>query len=345
MFANQQILVTGGAGFVGSHLTAALVAQGAKVRVLDNLSSGFRENLHGLDVSFIEGDIADYEVVATAVSHCDLIFHQAALVSVPRSLEEPELNHCTNVKGTFNVLEAARQAGVTRVVYASSAAVYGDKATLPHRETNPVAPLTPYAAAKQINEVMAQTYFVAYGVETIGLRYMNVFGPRQDPSSPYSGVLSIFCQAALNNKTCIIHGDGEQTRDFIFVDDVVKANLLAAQIPAAQIPDPPVFNIGCGTQTSLNEIIDMLGQVVERPLRIEHRAVRKGDIRHSVADVGRAENLLGFDPQEAVLSGLQKTAAWFRSKSHNFATGHLSRDGQVTNKKLHQMAIHESEHN
>lgn len=317
MFANQQILVTGGAGFIGSHLTAALAAQGASVRVLDNLSSGFRENLNGLDVAFIEGDIADFAVVATAVSGCDLIFHQAALVSVPRSLKDPALNQQTNVTGTFNVLEAARQAGVPRVVYASSAAVYGNKTTLPHRETEPVAPLTPYAAAKQMNETMAQTYAVAYGLETIGLRYMNVFGPRQDPSSPYSGVLSIFCRAALNGQTCIIHGDGEQTRDFIFVDDVVQANLLAARLPVAQIPKPAVFNVGRGVQTSLNAIIEMLGEIMERPLPTEHQATRQGDIRHSVAAIDRACNLLGFASQEAVLSGLQKTVAWFNANGQD----------------------------
>lgn len=312
MFASKQILVTGGAGFVGSHLTAVLAAQGAKVRVLDNLSSGFWENLHGLDVSFIEGDIADFDVVQTAVSGCDLVFHQAALVSVPQSLDDPQLNHRSNVTGTFNVFEAARQAGVRRVIYASSAAVYGNATALPHREDDPVMPLTPYAAAKHMNEVMAKTYTVAYGLETIGLRYMNVFGPRQNPSSPYSGVLSIFCRAALNHEPCNIHGDGEQTRDFVFVDDVVRANVLAAQLSAERLPRTPVFNIGQGKQTSLNEIIAMLGKIVDGPLKIQHRPARKGDIRYSVADISLAESLLGFVPQEKIISGLQKTLQWFR---------------------------------
>ncbi len=311
MFAHKQILVTGGAGFVGSHLTAVLVEQGARVRVLDNLSSGFRENLNGLDISFIEGDIADFDVVQTAVSGCDLIFHQAALVSVPQSLDDPQLNHRSNVTGSFNLFEAARQAGVRRVVYASSAAVYGNAATLPHKETDPVMPLTPYAAAKYMSEVIAKTYTLAFGLETVGLRYMNVFGPRQDPSSPYSGVLSIFCQAVLNHKPCNIHGDGEQTRDFIFVDDVVRANLLAAQLSADWL-SAPIFNIGQGKQTSLNEIIAMLGMIVDRPLKSQHQAERRGDIKHSVADISRAKSLLGFAPRERIISGLQKTLEWFK---------------------------------
>ena len=312
MFAHKKILVTGGAGFVGSHLTAVLAAQGANVRVLDNLSSGFRENLRGLDVSFFEGDVADFAVVQAAVSGCDLVFHQAALVSVPQSLDDPQLNHRSNVTGSFNVLEAARQAGVRRVVYASSAAVYGNAATLPHKETDPVMPLTPYAAAKHMSEVMAQTYTLAYGLEAVGLRYMNVFGPRQDPTSPYSGVLSIFCQAALNDKPCNIYGDGEQTRDFVFVDDVVRANLLAAQLAAERLPRIPIFNIGQGKQTSLNELLAMLGKIVDHPLKIQHQAERRGDIKYSVADISFAESLLGFIPQERIISGLHKTFQWFR---------------------------------
>lgn len=315
MFAHKQILVTGGAGFVGSHLTAVLVAQGARVRVLDNLSSGFRENLHGLDVSFIEGDVADLAVVQAAVAGCELVFHQAALVSGPQSLDDPQLNHRSNVTGTFNVLEAARQANVRRVVYASSAAVYGNAATLPHKESDPVMPLTPYAAAKHMSEVMARTYTLAYGLETVGLRYMNVFGPRQDPSSPYSGVLSIFCRAALNHEPCNIYGDGEQTRDFVFVDDVVQANLLAAQLAADRLSNTPLFNIGQGKQTSLNEIIAMLGKIVDRPLKIQRQAERKGDIKYSVADISLAESFLSFVPQEKIISGLQKTLEWFRTQS------------------------------
>ena len=315
MFANQQILVTGGAGFIGSHLTSALVAQGANVRVLDNLSSGSLDNLDGLDVSFMEGDVTDFEVVQTAVSGCDLIFHQAAMVSVPRSLKEPVLNHHTNVTGTFNVLEAGRQSGVKRIVYASSAAVYGDKNSIPHQEDHALFPVTPYAAAKQMDEVMASTYARAFGLEAVGLRYMNVFGPRQDPSSPYSGVLSIFCQAALNNQMCTIYGDGEQTRDFIFVADVVCANLLAAQLPSSQIPELPVFNVGGGKQTSLNEIVNLLGRVVERPLLTNHQPAREGDIRHSVADISRARQVLNFEPQESLATGLEKTISWFRTNN------------------------------
>ncbi len=314
MFTPKQILVTGGAGFVGSHLTAVLAAQGTQVRVLDNLSSGFRENIQELDVSFIEGDVADFDVVQAAVSGCDIVFHQAALVSVPQSLDDPQLNHRSNVTGSFNVFEAARRAGVRRVVYASSAAVYGNAATLPHKETDPVKPSTPYAAAKYMSEIIAKTYTLAYGLETVGLRYMNIFGPRQDPSSPYSGVLSIFCRAALNHEPCTVYGDGEQTRDFVFVDDVVRANLLAARLPTERLPGTPVFNIGQGRQTSLNQIIAMLGQIVDRPLTIQYQVERRGDIKHSVADISLAESLLGFAPQEKTISGLQKTLEWFRSR-------------------------------
>ncbi|MEW5985286.1 MAG: SDR family oxidoreductase [Chloroflexota bacterium] len=308
----DEVLVTGGAGFIGSHLTAALLERGYRVRVLDNLSSGRRENLAGLDVTFIEGDVADWGVVRVAVEGCSLVFHQAAFVSAPRSILEPELNHQTNVQGAFHVLEAARQAGVRRVVYASSAAIYGNQPGLPKRESDPPDPITPYAAAKLMNEIYAATYTAAYGMELVGLRYMNVFGPRQDPSSPYSGVLSIFCRAALRGATCTVYGDGEQTRDFVYVADVVQANLRAAEVPFDRCGVGAVFNVGRGQQTSLNQILVILGELVGQPIPAVYKDERPGDIKHSLADIGRARAILGFDPAVTIREGLRATLDWFR---------------------------------
>lgn len=308
----MQVLVTGGAGFIGSHLTQALVQAGHSVRVLDNLSSGSVDNLAGVAVDFIEGDVADWEVVKTAVHDCDLVFHQAALVSVPQSIAEPALNHAVNVTGAFHVFEAARQAGVRRVVYASSAAVYGNLPNLPKKESDAVAPLTPYAMAKRAGELLAAVYAASYGLESVGLRYMNVFGPRQDPSSPYSGVLSIFCSRVLAGQPLIIHGDGNQTRDFIFVSDVVKANLLAAGVKPLQAGASPIYNIGLGKHTSLNTIVDLLGQIVGHQIEKTHRPSRAGDIKHSVADIALARRRLGFAPETTFQTGLKVTLAWFR---------------------------------
>ncbi|MFQ5612985.1 MAG: NAD-dependent epimerase/dehydratase family protein, partial [Anaerolineae bacterium] len=274
-------------------------------------SSGKRENLAGLPVALIEGDVADYEAVARAVHGCQLVFHQAALVSVPRSIEAPDLNHRSNVNGTFNIFEAARRAGVGRVVYASSAAVYGDEPSLPKHEASPIAPLSPYGAAKYIAEVYAAIYAATYGgPEFVGLRYMNVFGPRQDPSSPYSGVLSIFCRAALNGRTCHVYGDGEQTRDFVYISDVVQANLLAAATPLQE--RSAVFNIGRGQQTSLNQIIALLDELTPDPVKVVYEAERRGDIRHSVADISRARARLGYEPQVSVRDGLRATLDWLK---------------------------------
>lgn len=308
----MQVLVTGGAGFIGSHLAAALAAQGHQVRVLDNLSSGRRENLAGAAVELVVGDIRDWVVVETAVSGCDLVFHQAALVSVPQSIAEPRQNHQVNVDGTFHVFEAARQAGVRRVIYASSAAVYGNLPGLPKRESDPLAPISPYAAAKLMNETMAQAYTAVYGMELIGLRYMNVFGPRQDPSSPYSGVLSIFCRAAISGRGVTIFGDGAQTRDFVYVADVVQANLRAAQADWSQLGKQQVFNVGRGQQTSLNQIVVILEEIVGQPMPVQHGPERPGDIKHSIADIQAAQKSFAFDPQVSVADGLRETVAWFR---------------------------------
>jgi UDP-glucose 4-epimerase len=308
----MHVLVTGGAGFIGSHLVAALVAAGAQVRVLDNFRTGKPENLAGLPVELIDGDVAELAVVQTAVAHCTHIFHLAAMVSVPESVKNPALNHRINVTGTFNVFEAARQAGVKRVVYASSSAVYGDLPQLPTPEEGIVAPISPYGAAKWINEITAATYRTTFGLEAIGLRYMNVFGPRQDPSSPYSGVLSIFCRSALEETAVTIYGDGTQTRDFVFVEDVVQANLRAAHLPSSQLPTHPIFNVGRGEPTTINEVVEMLTELVGRPFPVTHAPERPGDIKHSLADISRAQTILGFQSQISVIDGLQQTLDWFR---------------------------------
>ena len=305
------ILVTGGAGFIGSHLVEACLARGKQVRVLDNLSTGCRQNLVGQRVEFVEGDVADFSVVAKAVAGCELVFHQAAMVSVPRSVAQPDLNHATNVTGAFNVFEAARRAGVKRVVFAFSAAVYGDQPGVPQREDDLLDPMTPYGVAKLMNEQYATTYRRTFGMELIGLRYMNVFGPRQDPSSPYSGVLSLFCRAAMAGNICTIYGVERKTRDFVCVSDVVQANLLAADTLLHDGEVTPVFNIGRGEKTDLLTIVKMLSELQGRPLSVTHSPERPGDIRHSVADISRAQARLGYQPTVSLREGLRKTLNWF----------------------------------
>ncbi|MEM7335606.1 MAG: SDR family oxidoreductase [Chloroflexota bacterium] len=308
----MKILVTGGAGFIGSHLVEALLAKGHQIRVLDDLSSGHLDNLLGLNVDFVEGSVSDYECVQEVMRDIELVYHQAALVSVPKSVENPALNHAVNVTGTFNVFEAARVEGVSRIVYASSAAVYGNDPKLPKEEHDAIAPITPYAMAKRTSELTAVVYAQMYGLESVGLRYMNVFGPRQDPSSPYSGVLSIFSQRALAGDGVTIFGDGEQTRDFVFVKDVVQANLLAGFKPILEAEKAVWFNVGRGVQTSLNDIVAMLRHICDQPLPITYQPVRQGDIQHSVADIQKIQEQLGFEPETAVVDGLRQTLALFK---------------------------------
>lgn len=307
----MNILITGGAGFIGSHLTTALVAAGHTVTVFDNFSAGKLENLAGLPVKLIKGDVTDFEALRQALAGCEVVFHEAAMVSVPRSIAEPILNHHTNVTGTFNVFEAARQAGVRRVVYASSAAVYGTEPTLPKKESSLIAPVSPYGAAKYMAEIYAAAYAAVYpAMEFVGLRYMNVFGPRQDPSSAYSGVLSIFCRAALDGSACTIFGDGEQSRDFVYVSDVVQANMLAATQPLPQAA--AVFNVGSGRQTSLNQIVTLLNELNATPLTIIHADERVGDIRHSASDISLITQSLGYSPKVTLREGLRETLEWFK---------------------------------
>lgn len=304
----MQILVTGGAGFIGSHLVGALVEQGHSVRVLDNFSTGKRQNLAGLEVELMDGEVTDFEMVCRAVAGCEQVFHLAALVSVSRSVAEPMLNHQVNVTGMFQVLEACRLAGARRLVYASSAAVYGNLPQLPKREDDPLAPVSPYGVAKWMNEQVAGIYTTNYALETVGLRYFNVFGQRQDPTSPYSGVLSIFCRAVLQGEVCTILGDGEQSRDFVHVSDVVQANLRAmkAELPNKQL----ICNVGRGEQTSLNQILTLLGEIMGYPIPVRYQPERAGDIRHSLSEISRARAQLGYEPQIGLAEGLEATLAW-----------------------------------
>jgi len=304
-------LVTGGAGFIGSHIAEALLRRGDRVRVLDNLMTGKLENLAHIagEVEFIEGDIRDMAATARAMEGASVVFHEAAIPSVPRSVKEPLLNHDVNVTGTFNVLMAARDAGVRRVVFAASSSAYGETEVLPKQENMLPSPLSPYAVAKLVGEFYAQVFTRAYGLETVCLRYFNVFGPRQDPTSPYSGVISKFITALLEGQTPVIYGDGEQSRDFTYVQNVVEANLSAAEAPAAA---GQVMNLGLCERTTLNQLLAELQRIIGTELPVRYEESRAGDIRHSLADIARAEELLGYKPSVGLAEGLRRTVEWYR---------------------------------
>lgn len=301
----MRALVTGGAGFIGSHIVERLVGEGHEVRVIDNLSSGHRENLAEVAdrVDFVEGDIRDRSLLERLCAGCDRVFHQAAVVSVPYSVEHPQETHDVNIQGTLNVLLAARESGVGRVMFACSAAIYGEEPGLPKGETMPPAPVAPYGVEKITGEYYLQTFNHLYGVETVSLRYFNVFGPRQDPGSPYSGVISIFVDRALSGRTPLVYGDGEQYRDFVYVGNVVDANMLAATVPAAA---GRCYNVGCGHKTSLNDLLRILGALVGRELEADYTEPRAGDIRESLADIGRIEQELGYRAAVGVEEGLRR---------------------------------------
>jgi UDP-glucose 4-epimerase len=306
----SRALVTGGAGFIGSHLVDTLLAEGCEVSVLDNLSTGKRENLDPVAdrIRFYPGDIRDPEVVETAMAECEAVFHQAALVSVPQSVEAPLDSAAINDLGTLNVLEAARKGGVRRVVLASSSAVYGDLPGLPKREEMELKPMSPYALHKLTGELNARLYTDLYGLEAVCLRYFNVFGPRQDPSSPYSGVISIFMTMAADNRTPVIYGDGEQYRDFIYVADVVRANLLSATVDGAA---GSVLNIGTGATVTINRLWETIRKMAGCDLAPEYGPPRIGDIVASSADIGKAETRLGFRPSHSFTQGLETTFNWY----------------------------------
>jgi nucleoside-diphosphate-sugar epimerase len=307
-------LVTGGAGFIGSHLTEALLSDGCEVRVIDDLSTGHLSNLRHIRdrITFYQGDIRDQELLTKASRGCDVIFHEAAVVSVPKTVEDPINSATVNEMGTLFVFEAARQNNVKRVVYASSSAVYGDDPALPKHETMRPKPQSPYAVQKLSGEIYARLYLDLYGVETVSLRYFNVYGPRQDPSSPYSGVISIFMTKATSKETPVIYGDGEQYRDFIYVKDVVRANLLAAVANGAS---GGIFNIGRGKITSINSLWEMISKRVGFDIKPKYEPSRAGDIRESVADVNSARKALGFEPDYSFEKGIGNTLEWYQGQS------------------------------
>jgi UDP-glucose 4-epimerase len=304
-------LVTGGGGFIGSHLLDRLLDLGHHVRALDNFSTGRRDNLRRTlaHIELIEGDLRDPDTVRRAAQGAEIVLHQGALPSVPRSVNDPRTTNAVNVEGTLNVLLAAREAGVRRVVVASSSSVYGDTPTLPKVETMPPTPRSPYAISKLAAEQYTCTFAPLYGLETVALRYFNVFGPRQDPTSQYSGVIALFCTAALQGRPYTLQGDGLQSRDFTYVENVVQANLLAASAPDVS---GQAFNVACGERITLLDLIATLNQLVGRELPIEHSPARAGDVRHSLADIGKARNLLGYAPVVDVAEGLARTLAWYR---------------------------------
>jgi len=304
-------LVTGGAGFIGSNIAVELVKRGEHVRIIDNFSTGNRENLAEIESSIevIDGDIRDFWTVSEAVEGIDYILHQAALPSVPRSVANPLTSNSVNIDGMINLMEAAKKAGVKRFVYASSSSVYGDTPELPKHEGMPLTPLSPYAVTKLTNEKYARVFYELYGLQTVGLRYFNIFGPRQDPNSEYSAVIPKFIKALKANQAPVIFGDGEQSRDFTFVDNAVQANLKAALASETAVGN--AYNIACGARFTLNELVDELKSIMGVDVTPKYDPPRQGDIKHSYADVDRAKDDLGYDPKVDFKSGLHKTVEWF----------------------------------
>ena len=301
----MKALVTGGAGFIGSHIAERLVREGHTAVVYDNLSSGKRENLAAFadKVELIEADVRDAPQLDYRMAGCDVVFHQAAVVSVPYSVEHPQETHDVNIQGTLNVLLSAKRHKVKRVVFACSAAVYGEDPQLPKIETMRPAPISPYGVEKMCGEMYLMAWAALYGVETVSLRYFNVFGPRQDPKSPYSGVISVFVDRALSQQTPTVFGDGEQSRDFVYVANVVDANFRAATTPGAS---GRAYNVGCGQRTTLNQLLAMIGRIVGRDMTPTYAAPRAGDIRDSLADISRAKKELGYAPAICVEEGLRR---------------------------------------
>jgi len=306
-------LVTGGAGFIGSHIARSLIEQGARVRIIDNLSTGYEANLNeiGSGLDFINASIADPNALKSALQDVELIFHEAAIPSVPKSVAQPRETHEASVNGTFSLLLAARDAKVRRLVYAASSSVYGDQRESPKHESMRPDPLSPYAVAKLVGEYYCQVFTRTYGLETVCLRYFNVFGPRQDPSSPYSGVISRFIRALESGEPPVIYGDGEQTRDFTYVANAVDANLRAAQAAGAS---GRVFNIANGQSVSINEVLEVLKRLTGRTdVSAEYADPRVGDVRDSLADLGAARSVLEYSPQIGVEEGLQLTLAGWKT--------------------------------
>jgi len=306
-------LVTGGAGFIGSNIVEALVRKGERVRVLDNFSTGDPANLAAVRerVEIIEGDLRDMDAVRRAVAGVTYICHQAALRSVPRSVDDPLSTDAVNTHGTLQLLVAAREAQVRRVVYASSSSVYGDAPVLPKVEDQTPAPISPYAVAKLAAELYCRMYTRLYGLETVSLRYFNVFGPKQSPESKYAAVVPLFMRAALNDEPVIVHGDGEQSRDFTYIDNVVQANLLACTTPGV---GGEVFNIACNSRHSVLEIALTVQKLLGRKLTIEHTTARAGDVRHTQASIDKATRLLNYHPTVGFEDGMRRTFEYLRAE-------------------------------
>jgi UDP-N-acetylglucosamine/UDP-N-acetyl-alpha-D-glucosaminouronate 4-epimerase len=307
----MRFVVTGGAGFIGSNTVDELIRRGHSVVVLDDLSAGKEENLAEVrsKISFIKGSITDLEVVRKAMPEADYVLHLAARTSVPRSVKDPLETNRINVDGTLNVLVAARDAKVKRVVFAASSSAYGETPTLPKTESMRPEPISPYGVTKYVGELYAQTFGRVYGLENVSLRYFNVFGPRQDPNSPYSGVLSRFCTAFLEETQPLVYGDGEQSRDFTYIENVVQANLLACEAPGAS---GKIFNVGTGGRFTLNQTLALLQKISGKELGAKYDPPREGDIRDSQADISLAREVLGYEPKVAFEEGLQRTFEWYQ---------------------------------
>ena len=308
-------LITGGAGFIGSALVRALLARGDRVRVIDNFFSGKRENLADVarDVDLVEGDVRDEAALARVLAGVELVFHEAAIPSVPRSLVDPIASHDANATATLKLLHQAKRAGVRRVVYAASSSAYGDTPTLPKVESMRPAPLSPYAVSKLAGEHYCQVFAGAYGLETVCLRYFNVFGPRQDPASEYAAVIPRFVTAALAGKGVTIFGDGTQSRDFCYIDNTVEANLGAGAAAAGDVSGR-VFNVACGAAASLNDVARLIGETLGAPLAVEHAPPRVGDVKHSLADITAARAHLGYRAAIPFSEGLRRTIAWYAER-------------------------------
>ncbi len=315
----MRFVVTGGAGFIGSNTVDELVRRGHSVVVLDDLSSGKEENLAESrnKITFIKGSITDIEVVRKAMHEAECVLHLAARTSVPRSVKDPIETNRINIDGTLNVLVAARDAKVKRVVFAASSSAYGESGTLPKVETMEPQPISPYGLTKYVGELYAQAFGRCYGLENLSLRYFNIFGPRQDPSSPYSGVLAKFCTAFLEDTQPVIFGDGEQTRDFTYVENAVQANLLACEAPHAS---GKVFNIGVGERFSLNQTVALLCKISGKNLEAKYDPPREGDIRDSQADISQAREFLGYEPKVGFEEGLRRTFEWYRAMQEKAST-------------------------
>jgi UDP-glucose 4-epimerase len=306
----MRALVTGGGGFIGSNIARALLERGDDVRVIDDFSTGRRENLAGIDPEVVEGSIENLDLLNRVMDGVEVVFHEAALPSVKRSVDDPITTHAVDATGTLNVLVAARDAGVRRVVYASSSSAYGNTPVLPKQEDMPTSPLSPYAVAKLTGEHYCRAFHNVYGMETVALRYFNVFGPRQDPTSHYSAVIPLFATALLEGRVPTVHGDGEQTRDFTYIANVIQANLKAAE--GDERSAGQAMNVACGSRVSLNQLISVLADIIGvSDYEVGYGDPRPGDVRDSLADISKARDLIGYEPTVDLEEGLRKTVDWF----------------------------------